>query len=207
MPARDARWFLPFGFAQAKFFRRFVLVLLLGSQLCWPGVVHSQRTRAARNSSTESFRHTVRKSGMIFDGMVTGVVRETGLRGAPLAYRISFQVKHAMRGVHAGSALTIREWAGLWTGSDTHEPRYRVGEHAVLFLYPAGPGGLTSPVGGSKGKLAVDRAGRVVLPGEWLAYDQYGEPLDGTKSVATRSRSNRVPLRILAEQIRLAEAD
>ena len=207
MPARDARWFLPFGFAQAKFFRRFVLVLLLGSQLCWPGVVHSQRTRAARNSSTESFRHTVRKSGMIFDGMVTGVVRETGLHGAPLAYRISFQVKHAMRGVSAGSVVTIREWAGLWTGRDTHEPRYRIGEHAVLFLYPPGAGGLTSPVGGSKGKLVVDRAGQVALPMEWAARGLPGNAQDRAGSISTRSRPSRVPLKILVEQVRLAEAD
>ena len=206
MPARDAYCFPP-----VNLFRLVVLTSLLGSSLFWPALVLAQvrgaRSQSSKISSPGSFRQTVRKAGLIFDGTVTGVAREPGIGGAPLAYRISFQVKHAMRGVHAGSALTIREWAGLWTGSDTHEPRYRVGEHAVLFLYPAGPGGLTSPVGGSKGKLAVDRAGRVVLPGEWLAYDQYGEPLDGTKSVATRSRSNRVPLRILAEQIRLAEAD
>lgn len=206
MPARDASWFFRFEFVHAKPFRRFALVLLLGG-IPWPVVAQAQSVHLAGDRYAGSLRQTVLKSGMIFDGMVTGVVRETGLHGAPLAYRISFQVKHAMRGVSAGSVVTIREWAGLWTGRDTHEPRYRIGEHAVLFLYPPGAGGLTSPVGGSKGKLVVDRAGQVALPMEWAARGLPGNAQDRAGSISTRSRPSRVPLKILVEQVRLAEAD
>lgn len=146
-----------------------------------------------------NLRAVVRKSGLIFDGVVTGVARETGAAGVPLAYRISFQVKQGLLGVRSGSVVTVREWAGLWANRDTHEPRYRIGERSVLFFYPQRAGGLTSPVGGDGGKLAV-RGELVVLPVEWV--------LKGAGSAATvarfNSRSNRISLRLLVQQIRLA---
>lgn len=173
----------------------------------WPVVVQSQAFRATGSSSTDSLPQAVRKSGLIFDGTVTSVVRETGLRGAPLAYRIAFQVKLGIRGVRTGSVLTIREWAGLWTGSDMHEPRYRVGERALLFFYPAGAGGLTSLVGGSEGKLPVDLAGMVVLPMESMSRNRANKVRNQASSVAAQDGSSRIPVRILAGQIRLAEVD
>jgi hypothetical protein len=192
---------------------------MLGNALFGPALIQAQiRTgsQSAKISSPESFRQTVRKAGLIFDGTVTAVARETGIAGAPLACRISFHVKQGIRGVRTGSAVTIREWAGLWTGTDTHEPRYRVDERSVFFFYPPRPGGLTSPVG-SRGKLAVDRAGRVALPTEWVAGDlsindlSFNDPSikvhNGASSVATRSAVSRILVRVLAEQIRLAEAN
>ena len=195
-----------------------VVFLLLGIQLL-PTLVGAQtthgltvasassprRAEAISNSDTNSFQQAVRKSGLIFDGVVKSVVRESNGSGAPLAYRISFQVREGFRGVRSGSVLTIREWAGLWTGGDTHEPRYRIGERSIVFFYPPRGGGLTSPVGGSKGKLAVSRLEFVVLPSEWAfaALSSYA-----TASVdRDRSGSNQIPLRVLAERIRLAEAN
>jgi len=204
VPARDACYFLPFNL-----FRLVVLTSVLGNALFWPAPIQAQvraGNQSAKISLPESFRQTVRKAGLIFDGTVTAVARETGIAGAPLAYRISFQVKQGIRGVQTGSAVTIREWSGLWTGGDTHEPRYRVGERSVLFFYPPRPGGLTSPVG-SRGKLAVDRAGRVALPIEWVANDPSVTVHNGASSVTTRSAGSRIPVRVLAEQIRLAEAN
>ena len=202
MPARHACCFLP-----VSFFRLVVFTSLLGSLLFWPVLVNAQaQTHGvpfARVSSTESFRQIVHKAGLIFDGTVTGVVRERGIGGAPLAYRISFQVKQGMRGVRSGSTVTIREWAGLWTEGDTHEPRYRVGERSVIFFYPPRKEGLTSPVG-SGGKLAVDRAGMVALPTNWISHSLPEQP-NGASSIAMQS--HRIPVRVLAEQVRLAEAN
>ena len=158
--------------------------------------------------SDANLRAVVRKSGLIFDGVVTGVAREGGPGGAPSAYRITFQVKQGMRGVRSGAVVSIREWAGLWSGQDTHEPRYRLGERSVLFLYPLKAGGLTSPVGGGSGKLAV-RGGGVVLPVEWMlgggALGSSASP-SVASSAATRVgfASNRISLGALAERIRLA---
>ena len=130
----------------------------------------------------KDFQETVRRAGLIFEGIVISVQPEWGTGGAqpkiPLAYRVAFQVKRGVRGVPAGTRLVIREWAGLWPARAQH---YRVGEHAFLFLYPPSRGGLTSTVGGTKGKLAV-RGGRVVLPLDWA---QEGVSATAAKSTST----------------------
>ncbi len=64
-----------------------------------------------------------------------------------------------MRGTAPGQSLTIREWAGLWTGGE----RYRIGEHVLLFLYSPSKLGLTSPVAGALGRFAVDSQGRIAM--------------------------------------------
>jgi len=210
--ARDPRHLLPLNFF------RLAAVIPLLSQLLWPALAQSQAIQLARISTPESFRQTARKAGLIFDGTVVAIARESGNGRVPLAYRISFQVKQGIRGVRSGSAVTIREWAGLWRGTDTHEPRYRVGERSLLFFYLPRAGGLTSPVGGH-GKLAVDLAGMVIVPAEWSSHEPFDKH-NGATSAATRSGatraiappamappSRRIPVRVLAEQIRLAEAD
>lgn len=204
MPAQDARWFLISESIRGCFFRFIALTLLLGSPILWPGFIHAQRIRPHGNSPSESFRQIVRKSGLIFDGTVTGVLREKGSGGAPLAFRVSFQVQQGIRGVRSGSVATVREWAGLWTGSETHEPRYRVGERAVVFFYPPSAGGFTSLVGGKQGKLPVDRAGMIVSNLDWLSDDPAGKAHERTSSVAGLSGSRRIPVRALADQVRLA---
>jgi hypothetical protein len=103
-------------------------------------------------------------AGIIFSGRVTFVGRDgshlTSASGQNTASTmITFQVEDALRGVKAGQHLTIREWAGLWTGKE----RYRVGERVLLFLYPLSKLGLTSPVAGPMGRFAIDPQGRIAL--------------------------------------------
>jgi hypothetical protein len=73
--------------------------------------------------------------------------------------RVTVQVEQGVRGARSGRSVTFSEWAGLWSTGD----RYRVGERLVLFLYPPSAIGLTSPVGGSAGRLAVDKSGQILL--------------------------------------------
>ena len=47
--------------------------------------------------------------------------------------------------------------------------RYRSGEHLLLFFYSPSKLGLTSPVGGSLGRFAVDSAGNVIFDNAGLA--------------------------------------
>ncbi len=207
MFARDRRRLLALSFF------RLAAVIPLLSQLLWPALAQPQAIQPARISTPETFRQTARKAGLIFDGTVVAIAHESGSGRVPLAYRISFQVKQGIRGVRSGSAVTIREWAGLWRGTDTHEPRYRVGERSLLFFYLPRAGGLTSPVG-SHGKLAVDLAGMVIVPAEWSSHEPFDKH-NGATSAATRTmappvmapQARRIPVRVLAEQIRLAEAD
>ena len=68
-------------------------------------------------------------------------------------------VDEAIRGVRQGQVVQVHEWSGLWQTGE----RYRVGERVLLFLYPQSKLGLTSPVGGTVGRLQIDRNRRVAL--------------------------------------------
>ena len=61
-----------------------------------------------------------------------------------------------------GQAFVLREWAALWNGGQ----RYSIGERVLLFLYPASKVGLTSPVGGERGRFRLDPKGQVILSAE-----------------------------------------
>jgi hypothetical protein len=101
-----------------------------------------------------------RNSGYIFVGTVKSVVRVDPASPTGVAtVRITFHVENALRGVRRGQTLVIREWAGRWESGEY----YRVGERTMLFLFPPGKLGLTSPVGGELGKFRVDSYGHVLL--------------------------------------------
>ena len=107
-----------------------------------------------------SLRRLIRGSGYIFDGTVLSVEREADADSGSLgAVQISFRVEQAIRGVHNGQVLTIREWAGLWNSGE----RYHSGERLLLFLYTPSKLGLTSPVGGPLGRFAVDSGGNAIF--------------------------------------------
>jgi hypothetical protein len=102
-----------------------------------------------------------RRAGTIFSGRVVSVVpsrSETSGRVATVT--VSFQVEQGIRGVKPGQIFSFREWAALWSAGE----RYRVGQRLLLFLYAPSALGLTSPVGGDSGRLAVDAQGRVLPP-------------------------------------------
>lgn len=101
-----------------------------------------------------------RNAGYIFSGTVLSVERMTPADTRSVAtMQVRFRVDHALLGVRTGEVFTIREWAGLWESGE----RYRPGERLVLFLYPSSKLGLTSPVGGSQGRFAVDGRDDIVL--------------------------------------------
>ena len=101
-----------------------------------------------------------RAAGMIFSGRVTAIARAP-ISGTPEieTVAVTFHVERAIRGVRNGKLVTIRQWAGLWSGRQ----RYQIGERLLLFLYPPSRLGLTSPVGGYLGRFNVDSLGRVLL--------------------------------------------
>jgi hypothetical protein len=102
----------------------------------------------------------IHTSGIIFSGQVTSVSRARAVPGEQASPTvITFHVQHAIRGAVAGQKLTIREWPGLWNRGE----RYRVGEHVFLFLYPPSRLGLTSPVAGTLGRLAMDSQERILI--------------------------------------------
>jgi hypothetical protein len=98
------------------------------------------------------------RAGFIFAGTVIRVERVPTSHLRELdTVEIAFHVERAVRGARVGQTLAIREWAGLWMT----RPRYRIGEHLVLFLYPTSAIGLTSPISADQGRFTVDDQGRV----------------------------------------------
>jgi hypothetical protein len=87
--------------------------------------------------------------------------------------------------------LTILEWLGLWSSGQ----RYAVGEHVLLFLYPASKLGLTSAVGGALGQFRLDSASGI-LPSERQLAAFQADPLFAGRS--------RIALNDLAQALRQA---
>jgi len=109
----------------------------------------------------DNVNQLARSSGYIFSGTVLKIQRTAAGENAIAFTQVSFRVDQAIQGVRSGEILTIREWSGLWDSGE----RYRLGERVFLFLYPASKLGLTSPVGCTLGRFAVDRAGNVHING------------------------------------------
>jgi len=109
-----------------------------------------------------------RRAGMIFAGTVLTASAQTVTSqtvatdridpGTTPAVQLSFRVDEAIAGVERGQVLTIHEWAGAWS---MHRPMSK-GQRFLIFLYPASRLGLTSPVGGSLGQVALDSSGQNV---------------------------------------------
>jgi hypothetical protein len=110
-----------------------------------------------------------RRAGMIFAGTVLNATTQTVAPqtaatdridpGTTPAVQLSFRVDEAIAGVERGQVLTIHEWAGAWS---MHRPM-RSGQHILIFLYPPSRLGLTSPVGGPLGQVALDPSGKNVI--------------------------------------------
>jgi hypothetical protein len=140
---------------------------------------------------TIAFQKMVGAAGIIFSGHVTAVGHTAVPSGqAPASTAITFQVDRAIRGTSPGQLLTIHEWAGLWAAGE----RYRAGEHVMLFLYPPSKLGLTSPVSGTMGRLAMDSQGRILMNGQHLAA-WAGDPILSGKAVVPYPDFKRAVLR------------
>jgi hypothetical protein len=130
-------------------------------------------------SETLAFDRIVGAAGIIFSGRVTSIGRASLPLGEETSStKVTFQVDHAIRGIPAGQAFTLHEWAGLWNGGE----RYHVGEHLLLFLYPPGKLGLTSPVAGAMGRFVLDSEDRILINAEHSASLEK-DPILGRKTV------------------------
>lgn len=100
-----------------------------------------------------------RKAGFIFAGRVLQVQRPAALPGRVPLVQVTFRVERALRGTRSGQTFALNQWAGAWNGG----AQYRPGQRLLLFLYPRGPTGLTSVVGGRLGQFDLDVEGNIVL--------------------------------------------
>ena len=95
------------------------------------------------------------RAAVVFTGTVSAVkmgpVADLGSNASASMVEVDFAVDQAVRGVSAGSAYVMREWAGLWRDS----PRFVVGQRVLMLLHATGPGGLSSPVDGLDGAIPI----------------------------------------------------
>jgi hypothetical protein len=147
----------------SPFWKFFVVALILTTASLPAVAVQPARSEIPGNnqpgSNPQHSRPLIQSSGYIFAGTVKSIEHVAPKGNGVAAVQISFHVEQAMRGVHTGQMLTIREWAGLWQSDE----RYRLGERVLLFLYPPSKLGLTSPVRGPLGRFRIGPNGRVVL--------------------------------------------
>lgn len=123
---------------------------------------------AAERVLGPQWKQLSRRAGMIFAGTVLTAAAQTVNSqtaatdridpGTTPAVQLSFRVDEAIAGVERGQVLTIHEWAGAWS---MHRPMSK-GQRFLIFLYPPSRLGLTSPVGGSLGQVALDASGQNV---------------------------------------------
>jgi hypothetical protein len=140
--------------------------LLVSASLFVTLTIAAQRQPVVVHYGVPTLVQLNRNAGYIFVGTVRSVAKvEPTSQGGVATVRITFHVENALRGVRRGQTLVIREWAGRW---ESGEP-YRVGERTMLFLFPPGKLGLTSPVGGELGKFRLDSYGHVLLNREQVA--------------------------------------
>jgi hypothetical protein len=116
---------------------------------------HAQQPPSDPQTIEEALHQMSDAAGVIFVGQVTAVRSRTGTDGASGLMEIDFRIDQAVRGCTSGSTYTLREWAGLWGGSDQ---RYRVGQRLLMLLHAPGPTGITSPVGGMTGAIPIRAA-------------------------------------------------
>ena len=181
-------------------FRKCFLSAMVLLTACHP-VVTEQLVRPGSRQGLpdQPYLHPIaRNSGYIFAGTVQSVERIFPRASGVATVQISFHVDEAIRGVHTGQTLVIREWAGLWNSGE----RYRRGERVLLFLYPPSKLGLTSPVGGAMGRFTVGPKGRVVVPPGRIGLLPRSRDRDGSM----QGEMEFTP-RKLVRMIRLAEAD
>jgi hypothetical protein len=151
----------------------------------------AQRQPVAAHYGVPTLVQLNRNSGYIFVGTVMSVARvEPTAPNSVATVRITFHVENALRGVRRGQTLVIREWAGRWESGE----HYRVGERTMLFLFPPGKLGLTSPVGGELGKFRLDAYGHVLLNREQIAAFSANPVQRGRSRMTWRQLSNGIRL-------------
>jgi hypothetical protein len=157
--------------------------------------------QALRNAPQPSeLRNLTRRSGAIFAGRVLAVqLLQPRFGGEVPTVRVTFRVERGIRGPRTGTQFVLRQWAALWNSGQ----RYSVGERVLLFLYPASKVGLTSAVGGERGRFRIDPKGQLVVNAERAKLFD-----DAQLQISMRPRipRTRIPIRDVHRMIRFLEA-
>jgi hypothetical protein len=168
-----------------------------------------------------------RRAGMIFAGTVLAAPPQTATTqaataqpvtaqtapadrvasGAVPAVELSFRVDEAIAGVEPGQVLTIHEWAGAWAWAMQFQRPMTKGQRILIFLYPSSRLGLTSPVGGSLGQIALDSTGKNVSKDAPMSAAAIGLPNASSPRPRAPNNSASVSVVQLERAIRSAREE
>ena len=172
--------------------------LLLVWLLAWVAPSSAQSRAEILPIPPRDLQQITRSAGIIIGGKVVSVepIRSVGAQHVA-SVQITLQVEQGIRGARSGQTVSFREWAGLWsTGA-----RYRVGQRVLLFLYSPSALGLTSPVGGTAGRFAIDHSGQIVFSeAQWRA-------IRGSTTPIRSDSTHRVPLQEFVHAVRRMERE
>jgi hypothetical protein len=138
-----------------------------------------------------------RRAGMIFAGTVLAstppaTTIDRAIPASIPAVELSFRVDEPIAGVRRWQVVTIHEWVGAL---DRQRPMIK-GQHILTFLYPPSRLGLTSPVGGSLGQVALDASGKNVSRARFRDALQSGRQIpQGLKPAFLQARNGTLRLR------------
>ncbi|HLX86006.1 MAG TPA: hypothetical protein VKR59_19055 [Terriglobales bacterium] len=153
--------------------RRCAVALIVAGLLHWcqPSLVVSQQVAAQQVDAKQpdqvvagrilgqQWKQLSTRAGMIFAGTVIGAATPSAQYSAAVpTIEFRFRVDRAIAGVESGQILTVHEWTGALPNQ---RPMSR-GQRFLVFLYPPSRLGLTSPVGGAHGQIALDAGGTYV---------------------------------------------
>jgi len=106
-----------------------------------------------------SLQEMVSTSGFIFSGKVINVQSARDAATGFIVTGATVAVQDAVRGV-TGDRFIFRQYGGSYQGLNVFVADmsyFSVGEEVVAFLYPISALGLTSPLGVTEGKWAIER--------------------------------------------------
>jgi hypothetical protein len=98
-------------------------------------------------TTEDALHQMLDQSGIVFTGQVTAVDHNNAA-----ILEVTFAVDDAIFGVAPNSTYTLREWAAV---SPAEASQFEIGRRYLMFLHAAGPGGLSSPVGGPDGAIPI----------------------------------------------------
>ena len=93
---------------------------------------------------------------VVFAGHVMTVDRED----AAGYVDVKFKVDEAVKGCSKLGIYVVREWAGLWRDDAA---RYVAGERLLMLLTARGPSGMSAPMDGGAGRIAIEPVGAAVI--------------------------------------------
>ncbi len=124
----------------------------------------------------------IRAAGTIFAGGVTAIsCSSPSAENAIPTVTVTFHVSRGLKGARTGEDFTIHQWIGLWNSG---RQRYRMGEHVLLFLYPASKLGLSSWVAGPLGHFAIAEPDRIEFSPQHIFAFRADPVLGGKPSIS-----------------------